>query len=83
MNLSYANYLRMCRDCFGAEIIGRNSIYPVAYFKRSKEMDALIELLNARANLVLWEREHPDHETHAKFVQENNTNFYKAVIQNE
>jgi len=65
MGLTYAQYLRMCRDCFGAEIIGKGSAYPVPYFKLSKELNDLIEQLNARANLVLWEREHPDFEQHA------------------
>lgn len=82
-NLDYPQYLRMCRDCFGAEIIGKNSMYPVAYFKRSKELDALIDILNARANLVLWEREHQDFEEHAAYVKENNPNYYKAVTGNE
>ena len=81
--LSYPQFLRMCRDCFGAEIIGKDSIYPVAYFKRGKEMDALIELLNARANLVLWEREHTDYEEHAQYVKEKNPRFYKAVTSSE
>ena len=71
MSLTYPQYLRMCRDCFGAEIIGKNSNYPVAYFKRGGGLEALIDLLNARANLVLWEREHPDHENHAKYVTQN------------
>ena len=82
-NLDYPQYLRMCRDCFGAEIIGKNSMYPVAYFKRSKELDALSDNLNARANLVLWEREHPDFEEHAAYVKENSPNYYKAVTGNE
>ena len=82
-NLDYPQYLRMCRDCFGAEIIGKNSMYPVAYFKRSKELDALIDNLNARANLVLWEREHPDFEEHAEYVKENSPNYYKVVTANE
>ena len=83
MGLDYPDYLRMCRDCFGAEIIGKDSMYPVAYFKRSKEMDALIDNLNARANLVLWERAHPDFEEHAAFVKEKNPNYYKEVTGNE
>ena len=29
MGLTYPEYLRMCRDCFGAEIIGKGSMYPV------------------------------------------------------
>ena len=78
-NLDYPDYLRMCRDCFGAEIIGKNSMYPIAYFKRSKELDALVDLLNARANLVLWEREHPDYKEHAAVVKEKNPRFYEEV----
>ena len=83
MNLTYPQYLRMCRDCFGAEIIGKDSNYPVAYFKRSEELDGLIALLNMRANLVLWERGHPDYEAHAQYVEEKNPRFYKAVTGNE
>lgn len=83
MNLTYPQYLRMCRDCFGAEIIGKDSNYPVAYFKRSEELDGLIALLNMRANLVLWERDHPDYEAHAQYVEEKNPRFYKAVTGNE
>ena len=52
-SVSYANYLRMCRDCFGAEIIGKNNIYPVAYFKSVNDANKLVNELNNRANLVL------------------------------
>lgn len=83
MGLSYAQYLRMCRDCLGAEIVGKGSICPVAYFKRSKELDSLIDFLNVRANLILWEREHPDYEAHAEKVRNENPEFYKAVTANE
>ena len=79
MGLTYAQYLRMCRDCFGAEIIGKGSQYPVPYFKLSKELMDLIEQLNARANLVLWEREHPDFEEHAQVVEKRNPRFYSEV----
>ena len=51
--LSYADYLRMCRDCFGAEIIGKGSMYPIAVFRSSKQLDDLISSLNERANLIL------------------------------
>lgn len=80
MGLTYAQYLRMCRDCFGAEIIGKGSVYPVAYFKLSEKLKDLIEGLNARANLVLWEREHPDFEDHAAYVKEHNPRFYEEII---
>lgn len=82
MGLTYPAYLRMCRDCFGAEIVGKGSNYPVAYFKFSKELNDLIEQLNARANLVLWEREHPDFEEHAQVVKEKNPRFYAEVTGN-
>ena len=81
--LTYPQYLRMCRDCFGAEIIGKDSNYPVAYFKRGEGLEGLIALLNMRANLVLWEREHPDFEMHAAYVERENPEFYKAVTGNE
>lgn len=80
MGLSYADYLRMCRDCFGAEIIGKGSLYPVAYFRFSKQLNDLIDGLNARANLILWEREHPDFEEHADYVKEKNPRFYEEVV---
>lgn len=80
--ITYANYLRMCRDVFGAEIVGKGSAYPVAYFKLSSELEKLIEELNARANLVLWEREHPDFEEHAAVVKEKYPRYYAEVISN-
>lgn len=80
MGLTYAQYLRMCRDCFGAEIIGKGSLYPVAYFKFSEKLKDLVDGLNARANLVLWEREHPDFEDHAVYVKEHNPHFYEGVV---
>ena len=83
LGLTYAQYLRMSRDCFGAEIIGKGSMYPVAYFKRSTELNALIDFLNVQASVVLWEREHPDYEAHEEYVKEKNPLFYKAVTQNE
>ena len=79
MGLTYAQYLRMCRDCFGAEIIGKGHLYPVAYFKLSTQLLALVDDLNARANLILWEREHPDHDEHAATVKKNSPQYYREV----
>lgn len=78
--LSYPQFLRMCRDCFGAEIIGKGSLYPVAYFKFSKQLVDLVDSLNARANMILWEREHPNFEEHAEYVKEYNSRFYEEVM---
>ena len=55
--LSYADYLRFCRDNLNAEIIGKNSMYPVAYFSDKKMADGLIGTLNSRMALVDKRRE--------------------------
>lgn len=79
MGLSYAQYLRMCRDCFGAELMGKGSYYPIAYFNKTAELLALIDFLNARASLILWQREHPNYEAHAQYVKDKNPIFYNEV----
>ena len=56
MGLTYADYLRMCRDCFGAEIVGKGSMYPYPIFKASSLLEELIKKLNERAELVLLKR---------------------------
>ena len=54
MNLTYANYLRMCRDLYGAEIVGKNCMYPIAYFNgETEQMKELVKMLNKRAESVL------------------------------
>ena len=53
MNLSYADFLRMCRDLYGAEIIGKKSLYPVAYFSDCKVGQSLINELNKRVKILL------------------------------
>ena len=57
MNLSYASYLRMCRDLYGAEITGKNHKYCVAYFNNIKDMQPLLDELNRRTMIILKERE--------------------------
>lgn len=68
--LSYAQYLRMCRDLFQAEIIGKGTMYPVAYFKRDENLSRLIKTLNSMANTVLWERANPNWELHQQKLKE-------------
>lgn len=69
MGISYADYLRLCRDEFGATIIGKNCYYPVAYFYKRGLVDKLCEELNARANLILFEYDHPDYPEHYNEVK--------------
>lgn len=57
MNLSYAAYLRMCRDLYGAEIIGKGHKYCVAYFNEYSDVKPLLEELNKRTKILMRERE--------------------------
>ena len=68
LNLSYAQYLRFCRDIVGGEIVGKNRVYPVAYFNKTMTTNAFVRLLNSRMNLVVWEREHPDWREHQEYL---------------
>lgn len=82
MGLTYAQYLRMCRDKYGAEIIGKGSKFPVAYFTLSQKSNELLEELNVRAKFIIWEREHPDFEEHEQSVKRKLPKFYNEVINN-
>lgn len=55
LGLSYANYLRMCRDLYGAEITGKNNGYPVAYFKEKENAEKLVKLLDKYTKKILEE----------------------------
>ena len=78
LNLSYAQYLRFCRDILGATLIGKGALYPAPYFKSGENLNVLLKLLNARANDIIFTKTHPDHEEHASFVKEYKSKF-KAV----
>lgn len=69
MNLSYAQWLRFCRDCCGAQIIGKGQLYPIPYFSKGERLQALCRLLNSRANLILFNREHPNWAEHAQELE--------------
>lgn len=51
--LNYADYLRMCRDLYGAEILGKGTTYPVAYFSTKHEVELLVKELNKRCEILL------------------------------
>lgn len=53
MGLSYPNYLRICRDVFKAEIIGKGNKYPIPYFIYNEELQNLIKLLNKKMELIM------------------------------
>lgn len=53
MNLTYANYCRMCRDLFGAEIRGKNKLYPTVYFNDDESLAAILKLLNKKMEMIM------------------------------
>lgn len=77
LNLSYADYLRFCRDILGATIIGKGSRYPIPYFKREEEAAQLVRLLNGRANYLKSILENPDYDEQKKFVDNYKEKFTK------
>lgn len=57
MGLTYPSFLRMCRDMFEAEIIGKNSMYPVAYFKKNGSEKILLDILNKKIEMIFKYKE--------------------------
>lgn len=45
--LSFPEYLRMCRDIYGAEIVGKGQLYPTAYFNKDSKAKELVKYLNS------------------------------------
>ena len=48
MGLTYASYLRMARDLYGAELRGKGHKYPSAYFKNKVDGEKLAKVLDKR-----------------------------------
>ena len=59
VNLSYAQFLRYCRDVLGAELVGKNQKYVLPYFDKTNEVRMFVKLLNARMEYVMREQESP------------------------
>jgi hypothetical protein len=53
LNLSFSDFLRYCRDVHEAKIVGKNTLYPVLYFKKEEKAQNLIKMLNKNVELVL------------------------------
>ena len=84
LNLSYADFLRYCRDRLGAELIGKNKRYVVPYFdKNNQSTSALNKLLNTRMEYIMNEHEHPfdymedenGNVTRKPFMESNESNI--------
>ena len=52
LKLSYADYLRYCRDRLGADLIGKRSRYVTPYFLDNEETRKFVEFLNRTMEYV-------------------------------
>ena len=59
LGLSYADYLRFCRDRLGAKVQGKGKKFPVAYFRSTPEVQQFVRLLNKYAEYAVFEHDHP------------------------
>ena len=51
-NLPFYDFLRACRDVYGATLIGKGHKYPVPYFSSKEDAQKLVNDLNERAKMV-------------------------------
>ena len=70
LNLSYAQYLRFCRDIVGGELSGKRNVYPIVLFEKNAKTNMFVRLLNSRINLIIWEREHPNWREHQEYLKQ-------------
>lgn len=75
LGLNYADYLRLCRDEFGADIMGKKSLYPIAYFKKDEKVDMLVKILNKRTELIMAAKKGVSKEYEEEFQQEHEEIF--------
>lgn len=59
LNLSYADYLRYSRDRLGAELVGKQSRYVMAYYDKNQTTEAFVKLLNKRMEYIMHEHRFP------------------------
>lgn len=72
LGLDFVSYLRYCRDKLGAEVTGKNHLYPTVFFEKTPAAMQLVKLLNSRLELILQEREHP-----YDFIKDDEGNIIK------
>lgn len=57
LGMSYSDFLRMCRDIYGGELVGKNWIYPNVRFKNESDAWRLCNLLNPIMDMYVKYRE--------------------------
>ena len=53
LNISFADYCRLCRDELDADIIGKYSLYPIIGFKKNNATLNFLKLLDKRIEFLL------------------------------
>ncbi len=56
MNMPYCEFLRFCRDRYGADVQGRKNMYPLPIFEKNEKTMELVKELNIRMTIVVDER---------------------------
>ena len=56
LGMEYPTFLRMCRDAFGAELIGKEG-WTAIYYDKRENAEAVANILNKTINLILVEKE--------------------------
>lgn len=56
IGLSYADYLRYCRDVLSAKVVSHGGVYCIVLFEETKEVKEFVADLNRRADYVIHHR---------------------------
>lgn len=59
LNLSYADFLRLCRDLVGAELYGKGQLYVLPYFKLTNDFLMFVRYMNKVAEMMVERHNHP------------------------
>lgn len=51
--LTFASYLRMARDNYSAEVVGRGHLYPMIYFDSREKAEKLAKDLERRFSIII------------------------------
>lgn len=67
-DLSYPNFLRLARDVYGGVVMGVKCLYPVLYFNKKEQAEALTEDLNNRMASIMpkWEEKFNGNKTYSR-----------------
>lgn len=83
LGISFPDYLRLCRDEFGAMLVGKGSLYPVPYFDKTYAVRQLVKILNARAGLILFDRTYPNFDKELEMLIKKRPTLVKRILEDK